>query len=103
MNIGIIIISGTVFFWALYSLYTLRKNKEKPKWVIKAQSLAALLAMAWAIIDFIEEVWRSVLSDMALSYMKLYGSIIFGLCLGILLTLKLAGQLQKSEEQLKTK
>ncbi len=91
MNIGIIIIAGTILFLAVRSLFTLRGNKEKPKWVKKAQLLAALTAIGWALMDIVKEIWRASISDMALSYMRLYGSILFGLCLGILLMLKLSG------------
>ena len=103
MNIGIIIIASTVLFLAVRSLLILRRDKEKPKWVIKAQCLAALIAIGWAILDIVKEIWSASLSDMALSYMRLYGSIMFGLCLGILLTLKLSGQLQNTKDQPQTK
>ena len=54
MNIGIIIIAGTILFLAVRSLFTLRGDKEKPKWVKKAQCLAALTAIGWAIMDIVK-------------------------------------------------
>jgi TRAP-type C4-dicarboxylate transport system permease small subunit len=103
MNIGIILICSAVIIGGLVFLNRLPREKERPKWVIKAHCLAALLAIVWAILTVIEKVWGTTLSNTALSYVKLYDSIIFGLCFGILLTLWLAGQLIQRNGEKETK
>ena len=100
MNIGIIIICGASIIWALAVLNGLRKLTTRPKWVIKEHVWLACFAITWALLSVIEEIWSASLSESALSYLKLYDSVIFGLCGGILLTLWLSGQLiHRSEEK----
>jgi len=102
MNIGITMISSAVFIEGVRRLYVLQRDRRQLQWVIKAQRLAALSAIAWAILHILEEVWSASLDVGVLSYMKLYSSILFGLCLGILLTLWISGQLSKTGDKNET-
>lgn len=93
MNISIILICVAGIIMGLDLIFAPRKSKGRPKWVIRAHSLAGLLSIIWAGLTIVEEVWAASLGANIISLMKQYDSIIFGLCWGVLLTLWLSGQL----------
>lgn len=102
MNTGIILISTAGIIAGASLIINSRQIKAKPKWVIKAHSLAGLFAILWSLLTIAEETWGKSLTDQNLEALKMYDSIFFGLCSGVLLTLWLSGQLTLTNDQERT-